>query len=94
MLAFDISNLSQIQLQPDAHFLVDEGRDDPNTTKSWLSSAHQQNTIYLVFRWGAVDGPLLNGRFVILQGIRTSIAMEPYSFWFSRGGRSSDACPP
>ena len=40
--------------------LVDEGRDDPNTTKSEPSPAHKRNT----FRWRADDGPTLNAGLV------------------------------
>ena len=47
-------------------FLVDEGIEDPNTTKSGPSSAHQQNAILMAFRWQANDGPTLNAGFVAL----------------------------
>ena len=52
-------------------FLLDEGREDPNTTKSGPSSARQRNTIQMAFRWRAYHCWL--GSFVILQGIRTSL---------------------
>ena len=45
-------------------FLVDEGREDPNTTISGPSSARQQNAIKMVFRWCANDGPTLNAGLV------------------------------
>ena len=32
-------------------FLVEEGREDPDSTKSRPSSAHQQNAILMVFSW-------------------------------------------
>ena len=36
---------------------------------------------FMAFRWRADDGPLLlDGSFVIVQGIRTSIAKKPYIF--------------
>ena len=51
-------------------FLVDEGREDPLTTKSGPSLACQQNTIIMAFRWWGDDGPTLNecwfGSFVII----------------------------
>ena len=37
--------------------LVDEGRDDPNTTKSGQLLAHQRNAISMAFRWWAELGP-------------------------------------
>ena len=46
--------------------LVDEGREDPNTTKSGLFSARQRNAIKMAFRWRADDGPTLNARWVCL----------------------------
>ena len=36
--------------------LVDEGREDPNTTISGPSSARQRNAILMAFRWCAGDG--------------------------------------
>ena len=41
-------------------FLVDEGREDPNTTISVLSLARQQNAIKIVFPWHADDGQTLS----------------------------------
>ena len=38
----------------------------PNTTINGPSSAYQQNTIYMVFRWQADDCPTLNAVFVAL----------------------------
>ena len=70
-------------------FLVEEGTEDPNTTKSGPLSARQQNAILMVFRWRANDGPTLNAGLidVILQRIRTRIAKKPYIFCdFSWGG--------
>ena len=63
-------------------FLVEEGTEDPNTTKSGPLSACQQNAILMVFRWRANDGPTLNAGLidVILQRIRTRIAKKPYIF--------------
>ena len=40
-----------------------EGREDPNNTNITISRpslTHQQNTIYMAFRWCADDGPTLN----------------------------------
>ena len=68
-----------------------EGRDGPNTTKSWPSSAAcQRIAIKMAFRWPAYDYPPLNA--VIFQGIGTSIAKEPCSFVIFKGG--ADPCPP
>ena len=39
---------------------VDEGKDDPNTTKSGPLSAQQRNAIDMAFRLWADDGPTLN----------------------------------
>ena len=47
-------------------FLVDEGRKDPNTTKSGPSLARKQNAIKMAFRWQAGDGPRLNAGLVAL----------------------------
>ena len=44
-------------------FIVDEGREDQNTSKRGLSSARQLNTIEMVFRWRADDGPIFNAGF-------------------------------
>ena len=40
--------------------LVDEGRDDPKTTKIEPSSFHQRNAIQMAFQWWADDGPSMN----------------------------------
>ena len=48
--------------------LVDERRDDQNTrTKSGLSLARQQNTIYMAFCWHPDDGLALNSGLVALR---------------------------
>ena len=47
-------------------FLVDEGREDPNTTISGPSLARQRNAIYMAFRWQADDGPTFNAGLVSL----------------------------
>ena len=44
----------------DKFFLVNEGREDPNTTNSGPSSARQQNAIKMAFRWRTDDGPTFN----------------------------------
>ena len=45
---------------------VDEGIEDPNTTINGPLSSRQQNTIQMVFRWRADDGPILNAGLVAL----------------------------
>ena len=47
-------------------FFLDKGRDDPNTTKSGLSSARKRNAIEMAFRWRANGGPTLNACLVAL----------------------------
>ena len=47
-------------------FLVDEGKEDPNTTKSWPSSTRQRNAIVMAFPLRADDGPTLNAGSVTL----------------------------
>ena len=44
-------------------FLVDEGREDPNTT---ISGPMQRNTFKMAFHWRADDGPTLNAGLVAL----------------------------
>ena len=77
------------------------GREDPNnTTKRRPSSSRQTitflNGVSLAGRsWPNIDCWL--GSFVIFQGIRTSIAKEPYSIVIFRGGgerRYPYPCPP
>ena len=41
-------------------FLVDEGREDSNTTISGPSSARQRNAIKIAFCWRVDDGSTLN----------------------------------
>ena len=50
----------------DNFLLVDEGREDPNTTISGPSSASQRNAIYMAFGWQADDGTTLNAGLVAL----------------------------
>ena len=45
-------------------FLVDEGREDPNTTISGPWSARQRNVIEMAFRGRGDDDPTLNAGFV------------------------------
>ena len=47
-------------------FLVDEGREKPNTTLSGPSSARRRNAIKMAFRWRADDVPTLNAGLVTL----------------------------
>ena len=49
-----------------AFILVDEWREDPNTTISRSPSAHQRNAIQMSFRWRADHGPTLNAGLVAL----------------------------
>ena len=65
-------------------FLVDKGREDPNITIGEPSSPRQRNAISMAFRWRADGG--LTVIFVVLQGIRTNIAKEPYIFVIFQGG--------
>ena len=69
-------------------FLVDEGREDLNTTKSRPISARQRNAIEMSLRWQVDYGPILNAGLValILQGIRASIAKKLYSFVICQRG--------
>ena len=53
-------------------FLVDAVREDPNTTISGPSLAHQQNAIKMAFRWCANDGPTFNAGLVALCFFRGS----------------------
>ena len=46
--------------------VIDEGREDPITTISGLSSARQRNAIKMAFHWRADDGPTLNAGLVAL----------------------------
>ena len=53
--------------------VVNEGREDPNTTISGPISARQRNAIYMAFHWRANDGPLtLNAGLVVLWLFRGS----------------------
>ena len=45
-------------------FLVNEGREDPNSTKSGPYSARKRNAIQMAFRWRANDCPTLNAGLV------------------------------
>ena len=70
-------------------FVVDEGIDDQNTTKSRaiiVSPAKRHlNGVSLAGRWRPINECWL-GSFVIFQGIRTSIAKKPYIFVIFQGG--------
>ena len=62
-----------------------ERDEDPNVTKSGLSSACRRNAIQILGRHWRLGG------FVIFQGIRTSIAMKSYRFVILRvGGGGQD----
>ena len=47
-------------------FIIDEGREGPNTTKIGPSSTGQLNAIEMAFHWWADDGPTLNAGLVAL----------------------------
>ena len=47
-------------------FFLDEGREDPYTTKSGPSSACKRNDIKMVYHWRADDGPTFNVGLVAL----------------------------
>ena len=47
-------------------FLVDEGRENPNTSKSGPSSAYQQNAFKMAFCWRVDGGSTLNASLVAL----------------------------
>ena len=64
-------------------FSLDEGREDPNTTKSrpyyWPASGKPFYGVLLAGEWWPNIECWL-GSFVVFQGIRTSIAKKPYIF--------------
>ena len=68
-----------------------EGKKDPNSIKSKPSSARQRNAIKWRFAGGAIMAQL--GSFVIFQGVRTSIAKEPYIFVIFQEGSGPPAPP-
>ena len=43
-----------------------EGREDPNSNISGLTSIREQNAIQMAFRWRAEDGQILNAGLVAL----------------------------
>ena len=45
---------------------LDDGREDPNSTKSRPSSARLRNAIEMAFRWRVENGPSLNVGLVVL----------------------------
>ena len=47
-------------------FLVDKGREDPNTTFSEPSPVRLRSAIEMAFRWRADDGPTLNAGLMAL----------------------------
>ena len=57
--------------------IVDDGREDPYTTISGPSSKRHVNGVSLMGRWWPNIGFWL-GSFVVLQGIRTSIAKKTH----------------
>ena len=73
-------------------FLVDEGRDDHNTTKKEPLLAGQQNAIEMVSL--AVQGWPNIECWLGFQAIWTSIAKKPYIFVIFQGGGVSGPRPP
>ena len=65
-------------------FLVDEGREDPNTTKRRPLSAHQH---FAGVPTMALHCILARKLCDFFQVIRTSIARKPYIFVIFKGGR-------
>ena len=65
-------------------FLVDEGREDQNTTLGGPSSARQRNA----FRWRADNGPTLNAGLVAcdFSGDLDQYCLEPLFFVIFKGG--------
>ena len=80
----------------DPHFfLVDGGKEDPNTTLIGPSSACQRNPIEMVFRWQVDDGPTLSTGLValwIFSGSEPVLLRNPIFLWFFR--RAPDPPPP
>ena len=74
-------------------FLVDEMKEDQNTTNSGQPLARQRNAIEMAFRWARDDGPTLNAG-LGFQRIRTSLARKPYIFMNFQGGGGPDPLPP
>ena len=72
-------------------FLVEEGREYPNTTISWSLSDRHRNAIEMAIRWPYIECWL--GSFLIFQGILTSIAKKSYSSVNFRG-EDPDPLPP
>ena len=63
-------------------------RDDPST---------EYHNNWPIVGWPVDNGPKLNASlvaFVILQGIRTSIAKKPYNFFYFSGGWGRDTLSP
>ena len=78
-------------------FLVDERRDDQNTTKSGPSSARQRNAIYIAFCWRPDDGLTLNSGLVALRFFRGSVPVllrKPIFVIFLGGGGGLDPLSP
>ena len=46
--------------------LLDEGKEDPSSTKSGPSSARQRNAIKMAFRWQPDDNQTLNAGLIAL----------------------------
>ena len=73
-------------------FLVDERRDDQNTTKSGPLSARQRNAIYMAFCWRPDDGLTLKSGLVALRFFRGSVPVllrKPIFVIFLGGGGGS-----
>ena len=75
---------SYVRGGPTLTFLVDEGREDQNTTIEGPSSARQRNT----FRWRADNGPTLNAGLVAcdFSGDLDQYCFKTLFFMIFKGG--------
>ena len=88
-----IQKVSSVGINSDNIFfsyflLVDEGKEDQNTTKSGLSSLRHLSAILMAFRWRADDCPTLNAGLLALWFFRRSkpvLLRNPIYLWFFRG---------
>ena len=69
-------------------FLVDEGRDGPNTIISGPSSARQ------AFRWRADDGPTLNAGLVAVLFMGPILLFCQETLYFGDFSRGRGSLPP
>ena len=77
-------------------FLVDKGREDPNTTISGPTSDGSETP----FKWRFAGVPMMVHYWMLawqlcdFQGMQTSIAMKPYIFVIFKGGGVQLPAPP